>query len=111
MPQKKVGLEHSTRLILRRYNSCLPREVKSFRMIRSKAMSSMARRSVSVPKDTELTPDIIKGTPEQSKADLEALVYKNGGQFVQSQLADGSAMVIAPDRKSENGYARRVSNI
>jgi DNA ligase-4 len=32
---------------------------------------------------------------------LEALVHKHGGEYSQAQLSDLSAVVIAPDEKSE----------
>ncbi|WWD22515.1 hypothetical protein CI109_107008 [Kwoniella shandongensis] len=47
-----------------------------------------------------LTFYIPKGSSSHSKADLEALVHKHGGNFTQAQLADLSALVISPDLKS-----------
>lgn len=43
--------------------------------------------------------DVIKGDSTNSKAALEALVHKHGGDFTQAQLSDNTAMVIAPDEK------------
>lgn len=49
----------------------------------------------------ELIADIPKGNSAHSKAELEALVHKHGGDFSQAQLSDLSAYVVAPDVKSE----------
>jgi len=46
--------------------------------------------------------DIPKGDNKHSKADLEALVHKHGGEYTQQQLSDFSAYVISPDVKSES---------
>lgn len=48
-----------------------------------------------------LTTDIPKDSPGFTKADLEALVHKHGGNYTQAQLSDGSAYVISSDDKSE----------
>ncbi|WVR03601.1 hypothetical protein IAU60_000593 [Kwoniella sp. DSM 27419] len=48
----------------------------------------------------DLTFYIPKGNAQHTKADLEALVHKHGGEFTQAQLGDLSALVISPDEKS-----------
>ena len=58
-----------------------------------------------------LIPDIIKGNSENSKAQLEELVHKHGGEFSQAQLSDLSAYVIAPDEKSENHLKRYTMTV
>lgn len=55
--------------------------------------------------DTQLglhVSDIAKGDAHHTKAELEQLVHKHGGQFTQAQLADLSAFVIAGDEKSRS---------
>ncbi|WVQ80875.1 hypothetical protein IAT38_002982 [Cryptococcus sp. DSM 104549] len=49
---------------------------------------------------------IPKGTAKHSKADLEALVHKFGGDYTQAQLADLSAYVISPDEKGPHVRAQ-----
>ena len=47
-----------------------------------------------------ISADIVKGTKEHPKKDLEALVHDHGAEFTQAQLSDNSAFVISPDDKS-----------
>jgi DNA ligase-4 len=55
--------------------------------------------SVSARRVARLTADIPKDAPGYTKAELEALVHKHGGDFTQAQLADNSAFVISVDDK------------
>ena len=56
---------------------------------------------------TLATTDIAKGNTKHSKADLEALVHKHGGEFTQQQLGDLSAYVFSPDNKSGSPSSMR----
>ena len=44
--------------------------------------------------------DIAKGDKTRSKAQLEEIVHKHGGEYFQAQLSDLSAYVVAGDDKS-----------
>jgi DNA ligase-4 len=46
--------------------------------------------------------DIPRGNAKYTKADLEGMVHKHGGEFTQAQLSDLSAYVISLDDKSES---------
>jgi DNA ligase-4 len=44
--------------------------------------------------------DVIKGSLQLKKPELEVLIHKHGGDYTQAQLSDLSALVVAGDNKS-----------